>query len=75
MGLSAGFFLYELRSKRRSTLCPPEQWGHAAEWSRDGLEVFFTGTDSSRRSFIHRVFWDGTGLQRLLAGSNYVVGQ
>jgi uncharacterized membrane protein len=75
MGLSAGFFLYELRSKRRSTLCPSEQWGHAAEWSRDGLQVFFTGTDSSRRSFIQRIFWDGTGLQRLLTGSNYVVGQ
>lgn len=75
MGLAAGFFLYELRSKRRATLCPPEQWGRAAEWSRDGLQVFFTGTDSSHRPIVNRIFWDGTGLQRSLLGSNYVVGQ
>jgi hypothetical protein len=75
MGLAAGFFLYELHSKRRSTLCPPEQWGRGAEWSRDSLQVFFTGTDSSHRLVTNRVFWDGTGLQRVLTGSNYVVGQ
>jgi hypothetical protein len=75
MGLAAGFFLYELRSKRRSILCPPDQWGRAAEWSRDGLQVFFTGADSSHRSVINRIFWDGTGLQRSLPGSNYAVGQ
>jgi uncharacterized membrane protein len=75
MGLAAGFFLYELRAKRRSVLCPPDQWGRAAEWSSDGLQVFFTGIDSSRRPAVYRIFWDGTGLQRLLLGSNYVVGQ
>ena len=75
-GLAAGFFLYELRSKRRANLCPPNQWGRAAEWSRDSLQVFFAGMDSSHRSGIYRVFWDGTGLQRWLTGSsNYVVGQ
>jgi len=75
MGLAAGFFLYELRSKRRAILCPPNQWGRAAEWSRDSLQVFFAGTDSSHRPVVYRIFWDGTGLQRLLTGSNYVVGQ
>lgn len=75
MGLAAGFFLYELRSKRRSTLCPAEQLGRGAEWSRDSLQVFFTGTDSSRRTAVFRIFWDGSGLQRFLTGSNYVVGQ
>ncbi len=75
MGLTAGFFLYELRSKRRATLCPPEQWGRAAEWSRDSLQVFFTGTDSSHRPVVNRIFWDGTSPQRTLLGSNYVVGQ
>lgn len=75
MGLAAGFFLYELRSKRRATLCPLEQWGRAAEWSRDSLQVFFNGMDSSHRPIVNRIFWDSTGLQRLLLGSNYVVGQ
>jgi len=74
-GLAAGFFLYELRSKRRSILCPPEQWGRAAEWSRDGLQVFFTGTDSSHRAATFRIFWDGSEVQRSLTASNYVIGQ
>ncbi len=75
MGLAAGFFLYELRSKRRVVLCPLEQLGRAAEWSRDGLQVFFSGSDSSHRPVVYRIFWDGTSLQRALLGSNYVVGQ
>jgi uncharacterized membrane protein len=74
-GLAAGFFIYELRSKRRATLCPPDQWGRAAEWSRDGLQVFFSGLDSLHRQVVNRIFWDGTGLQRAVLGSNYVVGQ
>lgn len=75
MGLAAGFFLYELRSKRRTTLCPPEQWGRGAEWSRDSLQVFFNGMDSAHRPIVNRIFWDGTSLLRTLTGSNYVVGQ
>jgi len=74
-GLAAGFFLYELRSKRRVILCPPDQLGRAAEWSRDGLQVFFSGTDSSHRPVVYRIFWDGTSLQRVLLGSSHVVGQ
>src|SRR5260370_10064665 len=46
-GLAAGFFLYELRSKRRAILCPLNQWGRAAGWSRDSLQDFFAGMDSS----------------------------
>lgn len=73
-GLAAGFFLYELRSKRRSILCPPDQSGRSAEWSRDGLQVFFSGADAHRPA-VNRIFWDGTGLQRTVLGSGYVVGQ
>jgi uncharacterized membrane protein len=39
MGLAAGFFLYEVRSKRRVILSPPDQWTRAAEWSRDGIAL------------------------------------
>jgi uncharacterized membrane protein len=74
-GLAAGFFLYELRSKRRSALCPPDQWGRAAEWSRDGLQIFFSGTDSSKRAATYRIFWDGTSLQKYTSGTGFVVGQ
>ena len=74
-GSAAGFFLYEPRSKRRVILSPPDQSGRGAEWSRDGLQVFFSGSDSSHRASTYRIFWDSTGLQRLLTGSNYVIGQ
>jgi uncharacterized membrane protein len=74
-GLAASFFLYELRSKRRVILCPADQSGRAAEWSRDGLQVFFSGSDSAHRQGIYRIFWDATGLQRFLTGSNYAIGQ
>jgi hypothetical protein len=45
------------------------------EWSRDGLQIFFTGSENSRRPAIFRIFWDGTGSQKYASGSGLVVGQ
>ncbi len=73
--LISSLFLYEVRSKRRVVLAPPDQWAQHGEWSRDGLQVFFSGTDTLHRSVVYRIFWDGTSVQRALLGSNYVVGQ
>jgi uncharacterized membrane protein len=75
MGLAAGFFLYELRSKRRTVLCPPDQWGRSAEWSRDGFQVFYTRVISGTLAATFRIFWDTTGSQRYLSGTSLVVGQ
>ena len=75
MGLSAGFFLYEVRSKRRTTLSPPDQWGRAAEWSRDGLQVFYTRVVAGSPAATFRIFWDGTDVQRHVGGTGFVVGQ
>jgi hypothetical protein len=74
MGLTAGFFLYEVRAKRRTVLCPPDQWGRAAEWSRDGLQVFYTRVVSGTSSTF-RIFWDGTGSQKYSSASWLVIGQ
>ena len=74
-GQANSFFLYELRSKRRSILCPPDQAGSMAAWSRDGLQVFFSSLDSSKRAVVNRIFWDGTSVVRTLLGSHYVIGQ
>ena len=71
----AAFFLYEITSKRRIILSPPElQVGHP-EWSRDGLQVFFTATDASKRTATWRIFWDGSGSKRYLDGRELVIGQ
>jgi len=76
MGLAAGFFLYEMRSKRRVILCPPEQSGRAAEWSRDGLQIFFTCREpSSTAMTIYKMFWDGTSQLKVQDGYSLVIGQ
>jgi uncharacterized membrane protein len=74
-GLAAGFFLFELHAKRRTVLCPPDQWGRSAEWSRDGLQVFYARMLSATTAATFRIFWDGTGVQRYLSGTNLSVGQ
>jgi hypothetical protein len=75
LGGGFGFFLYEVASKRRVVLSPLNMLSEYAEWSRDGLQIFFTGTDSSKHSATYRIFWDGTGLRRYADGLNFVVGQ
>jgi uncharacterized membrane protein len=75
IGGSAGLFLYEIRSKRRVPLSTPNFSSQDAEWSRDGLQIFFTATDSAHHSVTNRIFWDGTGLVKFLTGTNLVVGQ
>ena len=75
MGGSMGFCLYEIRSKRRVLMTPPNMFAQDAEWSRDGLQIFFTGSDASRHSSVYRIFWDGTSLQKYLTGTDLAIGQ
>jgi hypothetical protein len=74
-GNGYGIFLYEIRAKRRVMLSPLKLFSRNAEWSRDGLQIFFTGSDDARHWSTLRVFWDGTGLQKYAAGTNLVIGQ
>lgn len=74
-GLVSGFFLYEVRAKRRVVLSPADQWGRAAEWSRDGIQVFYTRRVNANASSTFRMFWDGSGLRRYVEGTELVVGQ
>jgi len=74
-GGSSGFCLYEIHSRRRVLMTPPNMFAQDGEWSRDGLQIFFTGSDPARRPSVYRVFWDGTGLQKYASGSGLVVGQ
>jgi len=68
-------FLFEIKSKRRVSLLPANVPATAGEWSRDGLQVFFTTRDAAKNSSVCRVFWDGSGFKRLRAGSSMVIGQ
>jgi uncharacterized membrane protein len=74
-GDSPAVLLYEIKSKRRVVMTPPGTWGESAEWSRDGLQIFFTGSDSPHRYSTYRMFWDGTSLQKYVSGTCLVVGQ
>jgi uncharacterized membrane protein len=75
MGLAAGFFLYELRSKRRVVLSPVDQWARHAEWSRDGVQVFYTRRVSAASLTTYRILWDGSNAKRYVDGSDFVVGR
>jgi uncharacterized membrane protein len=76
MGLNQTFFLYELRSHRRTILGPPDTFARNAEWSRDGLQIFFThGVPGKGPLVTDRIFWDGSGEKRYSAGNNLVVGK
>ena len=75
-GLGADLFFYEVRSKRRVPLNISNLLPTDGEWSRDGIQVFFTSRDaSSGKVTIYRVFWDGSGLKKVRPGSGLVVGQ
>jgi len=72
----SGAFLFELKAKRRGPLTPlPSLYAASPEWSRDGLQVFFTTRDAGKTSSIYRIFWDGSGLKRVRPGSDLVIGQ
>jgi WD40-like Beta Propeller Repeat len=77
-GTPAGqaFFLYEIKSKRRVLLSPANLTSSFAEWSRDGLQIYFTGRDASGKTMtIYRMFWDGTSQIKVQDGYDLVIGQ
>jgi uncharacterized membrane protein len=65
----------EIKSKRRVALTDKNTPATAAEWSSDGIQVFFTTRDAAKSPSICRIFWDGSGFKRTRAGSNLVIGQ
>jgi uncharacterized membrane protein len=76
MGRSMGFFTYEIRSKRRVILCPLNMFSGNAEWSRDGLQIFFTGWEAPGGApTIYKMFWDGTSQTKYQDGRNLVIGE
>jgi hypothetical protein len=54
---------------------PPDQWARNAEWSRDGIQIFYTRRISAPSFATYRIFWDGSGVRRYQDGSDLVVGQ
>ncbi len=76
MGLNETFFLYEVKSKRRTFLGPLDAFARNAEWSRDGLQIFFTrGLPGKGVLVTDRLFWDGTGDKRYSSGISLVIGK
>ena len=76
VGLNSTFFLYEVKSHRRTILGTTDTFARAAEWSRDGLQIFFTrGVAGKNVLATSRVFWDSTGVKPYSPGSYLVVGK
>lgn len=74
-GTGAGIFLFEVRSKRRSLLSPPNTFATQPEWSRDGVQVFFTNRGPGPALNIWRILWDTSQPKRYLPGTQFTVGQ
>jgi uncharacterized membrane protein len=72
---AGGLFLYEFLSKRRVSLDLPDLAASHPEWSRDGLQIYFSGLSAPHKTAIYRIFWDGTDLRRYQSGSEFVIGQ
>jgi hypothetical protein len=70
------FFLFEIQSKRRVLLSPTNLSCSFAEWSRDGLQIFFTCHEPSGTAMtIYKMFWDGTSQLKVQDGYSLVIGQ
>ncbi len=74
-GWNSTFFLYEVKAKRQVILCPTDTWARSAEWSHDGLQIYFSRLGTGNAFAINRIFWDGTGVKRYLTGSGMVIGK
>jgi hypothetical protein len=72
---ASGIFLYEIKAKRRVVLTTPDQWANHGEFSRDGIQIFYTRRWSATSSITYRIFWDGSGVRRYQDGTALVVGQ
>ena len=76
VGLNSTFFLYEVLSKRRTILGPADNYQRGAEWSRDGLQIFFTrGVPGKVPLSTWSIFWDSSNPHRFNSGSFFVIGK
>jgi uncharacterized membrane protein len=75
MGLAAAVFLYEVKSKRRTLLSPSDEWARHGEWSRDGVQIFYTRRLTATSYSVYRQLWDGSESKRFQEGSDLVVGK
>jgi uncharacterized membrane protein len=75
MGLAAATFLYEVKSKRRTLMSPSDEWARHGEWSRDGVQIFYTRRLTATSYFVFRQLWDGSESKRYQEGADLVVGK
>ena len=76
VGLNSTFFLYEILSKRRTILGPADSYQRAAEWSRDGLQIFYTrGVPGKAPLATWSMFWDSTNPRRFNTSCFFVIGK
>jgi len=76
VGLNSTFFLYEVLSKRRTILGPSDSYQRAAEWSRDGLQIFYSkGAPGKVPLSTWSIFWDATNPHRFNSGAFFVIGK
>jgi Tol biopolymer transport system component len=73
MELNCSVFTYDLKTARRTVLLSTRMWGTDAAWSPDGEWIYFTRREKPRQNTIWRMRADGSGLERVVDGSDVAV--
>jgi Tol biopolymer transport system component len=69
MGLTPTIMLFDAASGKRTPVLPKSNWGMDAHWSPDGSWLYFSRGEGRNRSGIWRIHPDGSGLERVIAGT------
>ena len=75
MDLNSTLFLYDLKTEKRTVVLSTKLWGRGGEWSSGGDWIYFERLENQRVSSVWRIHPDGTGLEKVLAGTGIVVAQ
>jgi hypothetical protein len=73
--LNSTVALFDMKSGRSKTILSPKAWGHDAVWSPDGAWIYFTRLEARRKYAVWRMHADGSGLERIAAGSQPAVAR
>ena len=73
-GMTSTLALFDIKSSKRDLVLTKKVWGDEAEWSPDGAWLYFRRLET--RGFgVWRVHPDGSGLERVAAGSGPAVAE
>jgi Tol biopolymer transport system component len=75
MDLNSTIALVDLKSGKRTIVVPAKSWAIDSEWSPDGAWIYHTHLEGRGKYGVWRMHPDGSGMERVAAGSQAVVAE